>query len=76
MNCLLRYSTLAQDHLAKSISKIASQHNITFTSFEKADESKLGSKYITAEVFGLPLEPSPDTPESGELWDMFAGTIK
>lgn len=50
---------------------------MTFSAFPEKNESlDLGERYATAEVFGIPLEPAPYTPEVGGVFDMFAGTIK
>ncbi|KAI5452936.1 hypothetical protein NCC49_006472 [Naganishia albida] len=66
-----------QDHLSRVIATVAKSNNLTFASFpQKNDSVDLGDRYALAEVFGIPLEPSPYTPESGAVFDMFAGTIK
>lgn len=70
-------SRTAQDHLARAIAVVAKKNNLTFASFPSKNESTdLGDRYAVAEVFGIPLEPAPYTPEVGGVFDMFAGTIK
>jgi hypothetical protein len=58
------------------IGKIADEFGLEYSAFGARNVSALGSHYVTSEIFGLPLEPSPDTPEKGPLWKMFAGTIR
>ena len=47
-----------------------------FPSKEEQDNADLGDRYVVSQVFGIPLEPAPYTPEEGGVFDMFAGTIK
>jgi Gly-Xaa carboxypeptidase len=52
---------------------------MTFKAFptkEEQENGDLGDRYVVSEVFGIPLEPAPYTPEEGGVFDMFAGTIK
>ncbi len=65
-----------QAHLSKTIAKVAGKYDLALSAFDDKNVTSLGARYVKAELFGLPLEPSPDTPEEGALWDMFAGTIR
>ncbi|KAJ9105022.1 hypothetical protein QFC19_003653 [Naganishia cerealis] len=68
-----------QAHLAHAIGLVAKAHNMTFAAFPSKEDRReydSGSRYVVAEVFGIPLEPAPYTPEEGGVFDMFAGTIK
>lgn len=72
-------SATAQDHLSHAISLVAKANNLTFMPFptkEEQDNADLGDRYVVSQVFGIPLEPAPYTPEKGGVFDMFAGTIK
>ena len=48
-----------------------------FSSFDVNDNSTvLGGRYLKVETLGLPLEPAPRTPSTGDVWNLFAGTVK
>ncbi|GHJ89035.1 hypothetical protein NliqN6_5437 [Naganishia liquefaciens] len=68
-----------QDHLSHAIALVAKTNNMTFMPFptkEEENNADLGDRYVVSQVFGIPLEPAPYTPEEGGVFDMFAGTIK
>lgn len=72
-------SVIAQDHLSHAIALVAKTNNMTFAAFPTKEEqanADLGDRYVVSQVFGIPLEPAPYTPEEGGVFEMFAGTIK
>lgn len=64
-----------QEHVSHLLHEIAKDFDMNFSSFE-SNNATLGGRYLKVETLGLPLEPAPRTPSSGDVWDLFAGTVK
>lgn len=65
-----------QEHVRKILQKVAKKNGLAFSAFEGKKVGELGGRYVKVEMMGLPLEPAPRTPSTGEVWDLFAGTVK
>lgn len=63
-----------EEHVTKLVRKVAKKHGLKFSAFKNATD--LGGRFVSVEQFGLPLEPAPRTPDSGGVWDLFAGTVR
>jgi Gly-Xaa carboxypeptidase len=62
-----------QAHVAKILEKVAKKHDLKFSAWKNATQ---GTHFVNVQTMGLPLEPSPATPSSGGVWDLFAGTVR
>ncbi|GFZ45802.1 hypothetical protein JCM24511_03532 [Saitozyma sp. JCM 24511] len=65
-----------KDHVAKILAKVAKKNGLEFSGFKGKDTKELGGKFVQVELMGQPLEPAPNTPTEGGVWDLFAGTVK
>jgi Gly-Xaa carboxypeptidase len=66
-----------QQHVSDLLGKIAKDFDMKFSSFDiNSNSTVLGGRYIKVENLGLALEPAPRTPSTGDVWDLFAGTVK
>lgn len=64
-----------QEHVANLAERIAKKHDLKFQAWSDSNET-IGSHYVKLKVLGIPLEPAPRTPQSGGVWELFAGTVK
>ncbi|WWC89786.1 uncharacterized protein L201_004712 [Kwoniella dendrophila CBS 6074] len=68
-----------QTHVNALISKIAKKNTLNYYGFQNENITSLADnedKYVKVDLLGLPLEPAPRTPQSGGIWELFAGTVK
>lgn len=65
-----------KSHVAKILAKVAKKNGLEFSGFKGKDTKELGGKFVQVELMGQPLEPAPNTPTEGGVWDLFAGTVK
>lgn len=65
-----------KDHVSKILAKVAKQNGLELSAFDGKKVEDLGGRYVKVEMMGLPLEPAPRTPAEGQVWDLFAGTVK
>lgn len=64
-------------HTEKLLRKVAEKNKLEFRAWAGANASHPTSgKFVTVDVLGAPLEPAPNTPTSGGVWDLFAGTVR
>ncbi|BEI81672.1 hypothetical protein CcaverHIS002_0208320 [Cutaneotrichosporon cavernicola] len=64
-----------KDHVERIAAKIAKKHDLEFRAWS-GEANPASGRFVTLEVFGAPLEPAPNTPTSGGVWDLFAGTVR
>ncbi|BEJ12373.1 hypothetical protein CspHIS471_0208330 [Cutaneotrichosporon sp. HIS471] len=64
-----------KDHVERIAAKIAKKHHLEFRAWS-GEANPASGRFVTLEVFGAPLEPAPNTPTSGGVWDLFAGTVR
>jgi Gly-Xaa carboxypeptidase len=65
-----------KDHVSKIAAKVAKKHDLEYRAWSGKDEHPESGRFVTLEVLGAPLEPAPNTPTSGGVWDLFAGTVR
>lgn len=64
-------------HVESLAKKVAKDHDLEFRAWAGANASLPESgKFVTVDVLGAPLEPAPNTPTEGGVWDLFAGTVR
>lgn len=63
-------------HVAALAHKVAHTHGLEFRAWSGDESPPASGKFVTLEVLGVPLEPAPNTPTSGGVWDLFAGTVR
>jgi Gly-Xaa carboxypeptidase len=65
-----------QEHVSKVVGAIAKKHRLELSAWKGANSTDLGGRYVQLETFGKPLEPAPQSPSSGDVWELFAGTVR
>jgi Gly-Xaa carboxypeptidase len=63
-------------HVANVVNKVAKKNGLTISAFKGKDTKDLGGRFVQVELMGETLEPAPNTPSEGGVWDLFAGTVK
>ncbi len=73
---LLRERTVDERSCGQDLGQVAKQNGLELSAFDGKKIEDLGGRYVKVEMMGLPLEPAPRTPAEGQVWDLFAGTVK
>ncbi|CAK9784507.1 carboxypeptidase S [Cutaneotrichosporon oleaginosum] len=63
-------------HVEKIAAKVAKKHDLEFRAWSGDEKNPPSGRFLTLEVLGAPLEPAPNTPTSGGVWELFAGTVR
>lgn len=64
-------------HVESLVKKVAKASDLEFRAWAGSNATRPESgKFVTLDVLGEPLEPAPNTPTSGGVWDLFAGTVR
>lgn len=65
-----------QEHITRVVSPFAKKFDLPLHAFSSKNESDRGERYLSLDVFGEALEPAPRTPTSGDVWELFSGSVR
>lgn len=61
-------------HIQEIVAEVARRHRLELDAWPRNATTHAGR--VTLSVLGAPLEPAPNTPAHGGVWDTFAGTVR
>ncbi|TIB10527.1 hypothetical protein E3P89_02783 [Wallemia ichthyophaga] len=67
-----------KEHLTSLLQPYAEELGMAFVGFDGklVGDAELGVGTVQVEVFGSPLDPAPNTPTSGHVWDTLVGSLR